>query len=254
LNALDATILGALQGVTEFLPISSSGHLVLMEELLKVSQPGLVFEVTVHMGTLMSILTVFWQDLKNLLSDLSTRENRMMIIYIILATIPIAVVGLVFKPEIEQSFHNLQLVGLSLLVTATALIVTKWVGKEQTEVDGKRAIIIGIAQSLALIPGISRSGITIASGLIAGLKRREAARFSFLIAIPALIGSGLLTLPDLALSGANGIPAMVLLTGLVTSFVVGIIVLKLLLGILEKGRLYYFGFYCLIVGGIVLGI
>lgn len=225
-----------------------------MEELLKVSQPGLVFEVTVHMGTLMSILTVFWQDLKNLLSDLSTRENRMMIIYIILATIPIAVVGLVFKPEIEQSFHNLQLVGLSLLVTATALIVTKWVGKEQTEVDGKRAIIIGIAQSLALIPGISRSGITIASGLIAGLKRREAARFSFLIAIPALIGSGLLTLPDLALSGANGIPAMVLLTGLVTSFVVGIIVLKLLLGILEKGRLYYFGFYCLIVGGIVLGI
>ncbi|MDP6457093.1 MAG: undecaprenyl-diphosphate phosphatase [Candidatus Marinimicrobia bacterium] len=254
MNALDATILGALQGVTEFLPISSSGHLVLMEELLKVSQPGLVFEVTVHMGTLMSILTVFWQDLKNLLSDLSTRENRMMIIYIILATIPIAVVGLVFKPEIEQSFHNLQLVGLSLLVTATALIVTKWVGKEQTEVDGKRAIIIGIAQSLALIPGISRSGITIASGLIAGLKRREAARFSFLIAIPALIGSGLLTLPDLALSGANGIPAMVLLTGLVTSFVVGIIVLKLLLGILEKGRLYYFGFYCLIVGGIVLGI
>lgn len=254
MTALDAIFLGALQGVTEFLPISSSGHLVLMEEILKISLPGLVFEVTVHMGTLMSILVVFRQDLRDLLVGLPSRENRMRILYIILATIPIAVAGLIFKPEIERSFHDLQLVGVSLLVTAAALIATKWFGREQSALDGKRSIIIGVAQSVALLPGISRSGMTIALGLITGLKRREAARFSFLIAIPALIGSGILTLLDVAESGASGIPAMVLLAGLGTSFVVGIISLKLLLQILEKGRLYYFGFYCFTIGVIVLGI
>ena len=254
MTALDAIFLGALQGVTEFLPISSSGHLVLMEEILKISLPGLVFEVTVHMGTLISILVVFRQDLRDLLVGLPSRENRMRILYIILATIPITVAGLIFKPEIERSFHDLQLVGVSLLVTAAALIATKWFGREQSALDGKRSIIIGVAQSVALLPGISRSGMTIALGLITGLKRREAARFSFLIAIPALIGSGILTLLDVAESGASGIPAMVLLAGLGTSFVVGIISLKLLLQILEKGRLYYFGFYCFTTGVIVLGI
>lgn len=225
-----------------------------MEELLKISLPGLVFEVTVHMGTLTSILIVFRQELRNLLVGPPSRENRMMIIYIILATVPVAVVGLIFKPEIERSFHEPKLVGVSLLVTAFALIVTKWIGREKSEIDGKRSIIIGVAQSMALLPGISRSGVTIASGLIAGLERREAARFSFLIAIPALIGSGLLTLYDLAEAGAGAIPMMVLLAGFGTSFVVGVVSLKLLLRILERGRLYFFGFYCLTAGAMILGI
>ncbi len=249
MSELEALLLGAIQGATEFLPVSSSGHLVLMANWLNADLRGLAFEVVVHLGTLLSIIVIFRKDLTLLIGNALKEGELGEIGAIAVATVPAALIGLIFKSHIESVFSTISLVGWCLIVTGVILGSTRWVGKSPSrEITLALALLIGIAQTAALLPGISRSGITIAAALWLGISARNAGQFSFLIAIPALIGSGLLTLPDILAMGGSEVSAGVLTMAFISAFAIGLGALKILLGLLESGRLYLFSGYCIVVG------
>jgi len=254
MTVIDAFILGVLQGFTEFLPISSSGHLVIGQQVLGLELPGNVFEVVVHMGTLLSVLAVFWKDILRLLSTLVEKKTQIYILALIVGTLPAVIGGLSFKTTLEGLFDNVTYVALALFVTGIILITTRWIPHRDGPLSLGRGFIIGVAQMVAIIPGISRSGITISMGLFLGVSAEKAARFSFLLAIPAIAGAGLLTWLDLSQQAVSTIPVPALLTGLVSSFLMGWIALKWLLGMLASGRFYWFGVYCILVALITLGV
>ncbi|MFQ6604506.1 MAG: undecaprenyl-diphosphate phosphatase [Fidelibacterota bacterium] len=243
----DAIILGIIQGFTEFLPISSSGHLVLIQELLHLDIPGNQLEVVMHAGTLFSILVVFWQDLVRLAGTLTQRASLQYVIYLVVGTLPAVIVGLGFKTQIESAFDSTWFVGMNLLFTGTLLLSTRFIRLRDNEVGMKSSVGIGLAQALAILPGISRSGSTISIAMVLGISPAEAARFSFLLAIPALLGAGLLTALDgFSASGQTGFIPLTL--GFLTSFFTGWTTLKWLLTMLKKGQFYWFGAYCIIIG------
>ena len=251
----DAILLGIIQGITEFLPISSSGHLVVAENLMGLSKSGIIFEVVVHLGTLISILVVFRKDLTRLLRNWTSDESRRMSFYLVIGTIPIVLVGSMFKSQIEIAFEMPSLVGMAFLVTGSILILTYFTRVSgNSEMNTKRSILIGLSQALAILPGISRSGITISSGLILGMEAKEAARFSFFLAIPALLGSGFFMMGEILSMSGDGESMRILITGFVTSFLIGLIALKFLLSVLVKGKFYWFGIYCWVIGIISIGI
>jgi len=252
MTILDSILLGILQGFTEFLPISSSGHLVLAEYLLGVSTPGLVFEVTVHLGSLISILIVFWQDIKEILLSLHDRSTRHLILVLVVGTIPAVLVGLLFKDWFAAAFDNIALVGATLMLTGIILISTRFAKSKNAELTYFNGLIIGIAQSLAITPGISRSGSTIAAGLILGISSKDAARFSFLLAIPAIVGAGLLTGLEIVSTANANIFSIENISAFFTSLVVGVFALKWLLKTLKTGKFHWFGIYCLSIGLITL--
>ena len=245
MDFLDALILGILQGITEFLPVSSSGHLVLGQKLLGINVPGNAFEVILHIGTLMSILVVFWPDIQRLLSDIKDYHTRTYIFTLLLGTIPAIIVGLSLKDQIALMFDNAHSVALGLIVTGIILISSKWFLNKKLDLTLVKGFSIGLAQALAIIPGISRSGATICTGLMMGLSAEEAARFSFLLAIPAIAGAGILTAMDIE-KISLGMDVMVV--GLLSSFLVGWAALKLLLNLLKTGKFHWFGVYCLLLG------
>ena len=242
---LDTLILAILQGLTEFLPISSSGHLVIGQKLLDIDLPGNAFEVVLHVGTLMSVLTVFRVELKTLLFNLNDPSNRYYISAIAIGTIPALLVGLFLKDYISLIFDNIRFVSVSLVFTGVMLITSKFITKRNAKLTLLIGIVIGLAQAVAIIPGISRSGTTICMGILMGLSASEAARFSFLLSIPVIIGAGLLTAMNI-----ETIPfgLDIILLGILFSYLVGWISLKWLLTILSTGKLYWFGVYCLIIG------
>lgn len=248
----EALFLGVLQGITEFLPISSSGHLVVAQELMGLSHGGIEFEVMVHLGTLFSIVVVFRKDILRLITRFSSRENRTFLTFLLYGTVPIAVAGGIFKSSVEPMFGDLRSVGAAFLVTGVILTVTRVVRAKNGGLDGRKSVLVGIAQAISLVPGISRSGVTIGSGLMLGLHPAEAARFSFLLAIPALIGSGALLMGDILRAASYPNSAAVLMVGFVSSFAAGLAALKVLLGILSRGNFYWFGAYCLLLGILVL--
>jgi undecaprenyl-diphosphatase len=271
LEPFQALILGIVQGLTEFLPISSSGHLVLFQQLFGLTEPELVFDIAVHMGTLVAVIFYFRDSLVDMLTgllkffadwrdnsgagfpDLSKHQDVKLILLIIAGTIPTAVMGLWFKDHAERIFGSPTLVGAMLLVTGTLLLVTRWLNKNQRGMDQftiPMAVAIGVIQGMAILPGISRSGSTIALGLFLGLNRELSARFSFLLAIPAVAGAGILGSKDIA-DGAH-FSALVVCIGLVTSALVGYYSLKLLVFIVKKGQMYLFAPYCYVVGIIAL--
>ncbi len=252
MDILDAFLLGTLQGITEFLPISSSGHLVLVENLLGVTTPGLLFEVVVHLGSLISILFVFHKDLRDIISTLADAQTKHLIVVIIIATIPAVLVGLVFKSWFEAAFSNIMLVGSTLLFTGFTLLITGFVRPRNTKLTLIKGLLIGIAQSLAITPGISRSGLTIATALFLGIDGTRAAQFSFLLAIPAIFGAGLLTSLDLVTIEASEIFPIPLMIAFSSSLLVGIIALKWLLKTLRSGKFHWFGIYCLLIGLVTL--
>ena len=181
MNIIEALILGSLQGLTEFLPISSSGHLVLGQRFLDLSLPGNFFEVLVHIGTLCSILGVFRND----------------ILKLVMGTIPAVLIGLTLKDKIGQLFEHPFAVSYSLIATGLWLIMTKWFVNKHSSINLKNGFLIGCAQAVAIIPGISRSGATIGAAMLLGISPEKAAKFSFLLAIPAISGAGLLTAIDI---------------------------------------------------------
>ena len=253
MSVINALFLGSLQGVTEFLPVSSSGHLVLITKGLNVKLSGVAFEVMVHMGTLMSIVVCFWDEIRGIFVNAFQRKEFDSVWNLAVATVPVAVVGFFFKANIESVFDSTIVVGVCLLATGVILVSTRFVGQGKvTQVGLAAAFIVGLAQTLALLPGISRSGITISAGLWLGFTNREAGRFSFLMAIPALIGSALLTLPDIIEMGIREGSTFALLVAFLSAFGVGLFALKMLLGLLRSGKLYLFSGYCFLVGVVAL--
>ncbi len=248
MNLFDVIILGVLQGLTEFLPISSSAHLVISQYLLGIQIPGNALEVILHVGTLFSVVAVFRKDIISLLSTLKESETQKYIFYIIIGTLPAVVVGLLFKEKIESAFDSVTLVAVMLLATGVILILTKWVKNRKKELNSGNGLLIGMAQALAIIPGLSRSGLTISMGLFLGIPAEVVARFSFLLAIPAIAGAGLLTTLDLIGTDVTILSIPLVLTGFISSFIVGWVALKWLIGLLKTGKFHWFGVYCVGVG------
>ena len=242
---IDTIILAILQGLTEFLPISSSGHLVIGQRLLNINLPGNAFEVVLHLGTLMSVLTVFRGEIKAIIFNLSDSSNQYYIFALVFGTIPALLVGLLLRDSISLIFDDIRFVSLSLICTGIMLIASKFIVKRNVKLTLFIGLLIGLAQAAAIIPGISRSGATICMGILMGLSAPKAARFSFLLSIPVIIGAGLLTAINI-----KTIPFGfdIVLLGIFFSYLVGWISLKWLLTILNSGKLYWFGVYCLIIG------
>ncbi len=260
---LQALILGLVQGATEFLPISSSGHLVLVPWFLSWENPGLVFDTFLHLGTLVAVLAYFRHDLWSLAlawagslraRGLSNPQARVAWL-IIWGTLPAVAMGLALEGLFERLFAAPVLVSLFLLVTGLLLVLGERVRKSESRMESLTwldALLVGLAQGVALAPGISRSGATISAGLWRGLKREEAARFSFLLATPAILGANLLQLWDLARLSSAGEAASTLLLGFLAAAVSGYLAIRFFLGFLKRRSLYAFSLYCWLLGTLTL--
>ena len=246
MNIIDIVILGILQGITEFLPVSSSGHLVLAQYLLGIESPGNTLEVLFHIGTLFSVFYIFNKDIKSIVISLNEKPTQKLVIYIIIATIPAVIIGLIFKSHIINLFSSIVPVGYALLSTGVILTLSINFKNKNKSLSYLYSLLIGLAQAVAIIPGISRSGTTISISMLLGIPPKEAARFSFLLSIPVIIGAGLLGFLELESYGL--LTPKFIITGILTSFIVGTLSLKILLKILEVGRFHFFGIYCIIAG------
>jgi undecaprenyl-diphosphatase len=257
MNEIQALVLGLLQGLTEFLPVSSSGHLEIGHELLGVkSANNLLFAVTVHVATVLSTLVVFRKDIIILLKDLFAfrwNESTIYISKLLFSAIPVLFLGLFFEEEIERLFTgNLVLVGSMLLITASLLSFAHFARKGEQKITFWRSFIIGIAQAMAVMPGISRSGATIATGLLLKTKKDEVARFSFLMVLIPILGAAFLDLVGGDFSKATDISATTLLIGFFAAFISGLVACAWMIRIIKRGKLIYFAIYCLIIGLIAI--
>jgi undecaprenyl-diphosphatase len=261
MNWLEALLLGLLQGLTEFLPVSSSGHLELGKVALGVNaEHSLMFTVLVHGATVLSTIVVFHKDIFKLIKGLLAfkwNEETRYLAKIFFSMIPVAVVGLFFKDEVESFFTgNLVFVGSMLLVTATMLLLTHFKKFNNRNITLLDSLIIGTAQALAVLPGISRSGSTISAGLMLGNKRENIARFSFLMVLIPIIGANFKDLLDGDVTGTNTIGAVPLIVGFLAAFISGLLACRWMIGIVKKGKLIYFSIYCFMVGAtaIIIGL
>jgi undecaprenyl-diphosphatase len=248
MDLLQAVLLGIVQGIAEWLPISSSGHLVLVQEFFRLDVPVL-FDVILHLGTLLVVLLVFWKDLLAIIKSLLALrwdEYTKLALFILIASIPAALIGYLFRDFFASLFSNTFAVGFAFLATGTILFLTRY-AREKHSINWKNSLVIGFAQAIAIIPGISRSGSTISAGLLLGVKREKIARFSFLLSVPAVLGAAVLESKDFA--KIEVLPALV---GTLVSVVIGYFALKYLLKLVEKGKLYYFSWYCWGLGFAVL--
>ncbi|MFW6306576.1 MAG: undecaprenyl-diphosphate phosphatase [Bacillota bacterium] len=245
-------ILGIIQGVSEFLPISSSGHLVLFKQLMNV-EAGLVLDTFLHFGTLIAVIFVFREDVKNMI--MFKGEYKKYNLYIIIGSIPAAFVGFLFEDFFEGINSNVTLVGFMLIVTAIILYLSDKISSKDYDISDmnyKDSIFIGLAQAFAIFPGISRSGSTIVGGLIRGLDRKFAARFSFLLSIPVITGATLLQVKRLTEVTITGINYPELIAGMVASIITGYFSIKLLMKLINMKKLKYFAYYCFSLGLILI--
>ncbi len=249
MDIFQAIILGIVQGITEWLPVSSSGHLVLFEHLFGLSQP-LLFDIMLHVGSLIVVLYYFRKDIRELIFGVfdGDREKFRIVLMIIIATIPIALVGYFFQDFIESIFKDLRTVGFALLFTSLLLFLSRYPKKKEGRMTYMNALGIGIFQAIAILPGVSRSGSTISSGMMLGVRKEEAARFSFLIFIPAILGAFVLHLGDIT-AFTDPLPVII---GTLVSAIVGYFTLKLLMNIIKRDKFSWFSLYCLLLGIVVL--
>lgn len=250
---LDAAILGILQGLTEFLPVSSSGHLVLARALLKVEPGGITFEVMVHFGTLMAVVVYFRAQILRLIQSLFDKEmkqERAVLGYLVIGTLPAGVVGLTLKEFFETAFSHQGVTSAMLLVTGLILLATRFARKGNSRVGLLSAIVMGIGQALAIMPGISRSGSTIAAGMFAGVEPSKAAEFSFLLAIPAILGATVLEFESLFQLDSHLLGKYLLGAGL--AFLVGLFAVYAVMATVRRGKLEYFAYYCFAAGAVGL--
>ena len=270
MKSVEAIVLGAIQGLTEFLPVSSSGHLVLFQNLFGLKEPELLFDICLHVGTLSAVIIVFYREILDILKALFQIPGRMqtaggfirlcevdasirMALLIVVGSIPTAVIGLLFKEITDQLFGSIAVVGCMLLVTGTVLWLTRNIrsdGRPIRKTTLKDALLIGIVQGLAILPGISRSGSTISADLFLGVDRKVAGRYSFLLSIPAIVGALVLGLDAPELQTA--IPMGTIIAGSVISAIVGWFALVILLRVVDRGQLHRFAPYCWLVGVITL--
>ena len=242
MNYIWALVLGILQGFTEFLPVSSSGHLVLVQSLIPgFSQPGILFDVFLHFGTLFAVLFFF----RKKIFELSWKY----VLYIVIATIPAVLIGFFLKDSIEILFSSVEIVGIALIITGLLNFLTHKHKEEIKELDSKKSVFVGFIQGFAIIPGISRSGSTIFAGIKSGLSSKDAAEFSFLISVPAIVGANVLEIYSSWGESINYVPYLI---GFISAFISGIFAIKLVLKFLEEKKFKIFAFYCLILGLITL--
>ncbi|WP_197046595.1 undecaprenyl-diphosphate phosphatase [Oceanobacillus salinisoli] len=255
--------LGLVQGITEPIPISSSGHLVIFREIFGIEAEGLSFEIFVNFASLLAILVIYREDIIRLIQNSylylfkkeeEAKSDFRFIVYLIIATIPVGVIGVLFGEVIGDTLSNPVVVGYTLLITAAAVwIIRNLRGKKNDgDLSTKDAIIVGLAQTAALTPGISRSGATIVASMLVGMKQETALRFSFLLYIPVSVGTTILEVPDLI--GSDEFQAMLIpnLIAFITAFIASYFALKWFMGIMARGNLKYFSYYCVVVGLLVI--
>lgn len=260
MNWIEALILGLIQGLTEFLPVSSSGHLELGKALLGVNvEESLQFTVVVHGATVLSTIIVFRKDIIHLFKGifpLQWNESNKYIVKILVSMIPVGIVGVFFKDHVKSFFGdgNVMFVGFMLLITASLLTFTWFAKSRDKNISFKDAFIIGIAQALAVLPGISRSGSTIATGLLLGNKKEEVAKFSFLMVLIPILGENLLDLAGGEFTSNASISPVVLTVGFLAAFSSGLLACSWMINIVKRGKLIYFAIYCAIVAGIAIAL
>lgn len=238
-------ILGIIQGFTEFLPVSSSAHLVIMQRILSIPGQEILISVVLHLGTVMALIIFFFRDI------LETLCNKKLLLYIIAVTVITAIIGITGRDFFESMFQSTKLVAAALIITGLILIFTKtFMNTKRSNLTIKDALILGLTQGIAIIPGISRSGITISTLLFRGLRRETSFKFSFLASIPAVLGVFILEAKDVSLAFQGSLRN--LFFGFTFSLLSGILSLWILKKILLKAKLYYFGYYCIIIAIITL--
>ena len=256
MSILHAVVLGAIQGLTEFIPISSSDHLVLVPEALGWDEPGLAFDVLLHVASLVALVAYFWSDLVTIARGFvaGDRTARKLVVLLAIGTIPAAVVGYVLNDYFEDAFTDAKAAALQLIITAAILVGAELIAsyhrrkqrmRTMDDLNAGDATLIGIAQAISILPGISRSGATIAAGLVLKMERDDSARFAFLLAIPALFGAALVKVPELGGAELTGAPAI---GGFIASLVTSYAAIAGLLRYLRTRTLYPFAAYCVIAG------
>lgn len=258
MSGLESVILGFVQGLTEFLPVSSSGHLTIGKELLGIKSQNLSFEIVVHAATVTSTIVVFRKEILKLLRGFfkfKLNEESDYIYKILISMIPVFIVGVFFKDYVETIFGSgLMIVGICLLVTALLLTVSNYYKPKEKELSYKDAFIIGIAQAVAVLPGLSRSGATISTGLLLGVKKDQIARFSFLMVLVPVLGEALLELASGNMSASTtGISITSLLLGFASAFISGLLACRLMIALVSKTKLIGFAIYCAIAGLVCIG-
>ncbi len=244
-------ILGIVQGITEWLPISSSGHLVILQELFRVDV-GLLFDLVLHLGTLLAVIIYFRKEIYNIILsvvrfDFKSDGGRLFL-FILIGSVPAGVVGFLFNDFVEKLFSSLFVVGIALIITGIFLFVCERWSKER-KLNFFDSVLIGIAQAVAIIPGISRSGSTIGTGMLLGVKKEDAAKFSFLLSIPAILGGNIY---EFLKGGAGSFEIAPLLIGFLTAFVFGYLSLGFLMRLIRQKKFHYFSYYCIALGLVVL--
>ena len=273
MNWLQALLLGIVQGLTEFLPVSSSGHLMIAKELMGVDSEGFLdFTVTVHLATVLSTIIVFWKPICRLFAGLFKfryNDETDYVFKLIVSMIPVGIVGLLFKDQVEALFgDNLFTVAVCLIITAILLFLSdnfgRWskrpepeeaVSKYRNGISYWQSFVVGIAQAVAVAPGLSRSGTTISTGLICGVRRDVMAQFSFLMVLVPILGEQLVDLMKGISGGAaigGGVSPACLAAGFVTAFLAGLFACKVMVAIVKKARLTWFALYCLVVSLLIL--
>lgn len=258
MDILNAIILGLVQGLSEFLPISSSGHLVLAAHILNFQEEGIAFEVFVHFGTLLSVFVAFRKEIKKMIiapfaiwisksNDSELKEFLNWDFYIIIGTIPAVIIGLFFKDQIESIFSSVIIVLIMLSITAGIMISSRFLPVSDKPLTKSNSFIIGIAQAFAILPGVSRSGSTIVTALAFGINRENAAKFSFILSIPAVLGATILKTRDLMAVPLAQSEIIQLVIGAIAAFVSGYFAIIWLIDLVKKGKLEWFGYYCLIL-------
>lgn len=247
MTIFQAVFLAVVQGLTEFLPVSSSGHLVLFQKIFGFSNPPVFFDVLLHLGTLGSIIIFFKKDLWNLFFDL--KKNTHTLKYLILGTIPAVLFGYLFNLQLESTFNSLILVAIAWIFFGLILVLTSKIKNKTKEMTWQDSLLVGFFQALALIPGISRSGSTISAGLLRGLSHESAFKFSFLLAIPAILGATIWESKDIHFAEINLFQDIL---AIVVSGVVGYLSLRILQKMLKSNMFFYFGYYCMSLGIITL--
>ncbi len=262
MNWWEAALLGLVQGLTEFLPVSSSGHLVLGQHVLGIEEAGITFEVFVHFGTVLSILTVYGRDVLDLLQEAGSaladpggiperyaeNDTFRLGVFILITLIPTGVIYVLFKEPLEAAFGDPRLASGMLFVTGILLLLTLLRPNPKGRLSSLKAFVVGIAQSAAMIPGISRSGSTICVALYQNVKPEQAANFSFLMLLPVVLGATLLKGLELVEQGAT-VTWLPLLLGTLIAYVSGVVAIKLMIDFVKRGNLQYFAYYCFLIGG-----
>jgi undecaprenyl-diphosphatase len=245
---IKAVLLGMVQGLTEFLPVSSSGHLAILEHYFKIEEP-VVLAAFLHLGTLLATLVYFYKPIRELFAGVFKRDRDSLryLLFIVIANIPIGLFALFFRSSIESAFSDLKIIAVFLGLSGLFVLLTALIPRGAKKVGLVQAVIIGLGQMFAAFPGLSRSGLTISSAMFSGVEPLQAFKFSFIMSIPAILAANLLELKDISGSGN----LLELLAGVLVSFAVGLAALRLLSGLVKK-HFYIFGFYCLLISAVLL--